>query len=313
MKEALEKLYTDIKSAPSYSAKINEFLRENNVHSVHRRIIKKSFPRRRIVSRFPFDIFMADLIEYPKYKFQNNRYVYILVIIDCFTKKVWAVAMKQKTADWTADAFESVFKKFDQFPTHLITDAGLGKSKLRISKIFLEFFNSKVQNVFRNYGINHYKIPTKSKWKASIVERVNRTLKSRIQKYFYENNTKKWIDIYEDVISNYNNTTHSATGVAPNQVSESNRDEVYKRLYPDILLRTVCKLKLEDKVRILIEKDIFEKGYTKNWSEEIYIISKIKQSNGVCYYYLKDLENKKIPGIYYYFQLNLVSRNVDSS
>ena len=128
LKEALEKLYTDIKSAPSYSAKINEFLRDNNVHSVHRRIIKKSFPRRKIVSRFPFDIFMADLIEYPKYKFQNNRYVYILVIIDCFTKKVWAVAMKQKTADWTADAFESVFKKFDQFPTHLITDAGLGET-----------------------------------------------------------------------------------------------------------------------------------------------------------------------------------------
>ena len=128
LKEALEKLYTDIKSAPSYSAKINEFLRDNNVHSVHRRIIKKSFPRRKIVSRFPYDIFMADLIEYPKYKFQNNRYVYILVIIDCFTKKVWAVAMKQKTADWTADAFESVFKKFDQFPTHLITDAGLGES-----------------------------------------------------------------------------------------------------------------------------------------------------------------------------------------
>ena len=128
LKEALEKLYTDIKSAPSYSAKINEFLRDYNVHSVHRRIIKKSFPRRKIVSRFPFDIFMADLIEYPKYKFQNNRYVYILVIIDCFTKKVWAVAMKQKTADWTADAFESVFKKFDQFPTHLITDAGLGES-----------------------------------------------------------------------------------------------------------------------------------------------------------------------------------------
>ena len=176
----------------------------------------------------------------------------------------------------------------------------------------LEFFNGKVQNVFRNYGINHYKISTRSKWKASVVERVNRTLKSRIQKYFYENKTKKWIDVYEDVINNYNNTPHSATGVAPNQVSENNRDEVYKRLYPDTLLRTICKLKVEDKVRTLLEKDIFEKGYTKNWSEEIFTITKVKQSNGVCYYYLKDHENKTLPGIYYYFQLNLVSRNVDS-
>ena len=244
---------------------------------------------------------MADLIEYPSLKFQNNRYVYILVIIDCFTKKVWAVAMKQKTADWTADAFESVFKTFDQFPAHMVTDAGL------------EFFNNKVQNIFRNYGINHYKIDTKTKWKASIVERVIRTLKSRIQKYFYKNKTSKWIDIYQDVVSNYNATPHSATGKAPNQVTEKNRDEVYKRLYPNNFLRTVCKLKTGDKVRYLLEKEIFDKGYTKNWTEEIYTISKVKQSNGVCYYYLEDIGNKPVPGIFYYFQLNLVSRNVNSS
>ena len=182
-----------------------------------------------------------------------------------------------------------------------------------MSNIISEFFNGKVENVFRNYGINHYKIKTKSKWKASYVERVNRTIKSRIQKYFFKNKTKKWINIYEDVVNNYNNTLHSATGIAPNQVSETNRDEVYKRLYPDIMLRTVCKLKIGDKVRYLLEKDQFEKGYTKSWTEEIYTISKVKQSNGVCYYYLEDLANKSLPGIYYYYQLNLVSRNADSS
>ena len=66
LKDALDKLYADIESAPSYSAKITAYLRNNIVHSRHRRIVKKKFPRRRIISRFPFDIFMADLIEYPK-------------------------------------------------------------------------------------------------------------------------------------------------------------------------------------------------------------------------------------------------------
>ena len=301
LKEALEKLYTDTKSAPSYSAKINEFLRQNNVHSIHRRIIKKNFPRRKIIARFPFDIFMADLIEYPNLKFQNNRYVYILILIDCFTKKVWAMAMKEKSATWTADAFESIFKNLDDFPSHLITDGGL------------EFFNEKTQNVFRNYGVNHYKIPTKTKWKASIVERVNRTIKTRIQRYFFQNKTKKWIDIYEDVVKDYNNTPHSSIGIAPNQVSEDNRVAVYKRLYPDNLLRTVCKLQKRDKVRYLLDKEIFEKGYTKKWTEEIYQIYKIKQSNGVCYYYLESLAGDPLPGIYYYYQLNLVSRHADSS
>ena len=127
LSEALEKLYIDVQSAPSFSAKINAFLRSNHVHSVHRRITKKIFPRRKIIARFPFDIFMADLIEYPQYKYQNRQYVYILIVIDCFTKKVYAVPMKKKSMQWTADAFESIFKTMNEFPIHLITDGGLGK------------------------------------------------------------------------------------------------------------------------------------------------------------------------------------------
>ena len=91
-----------------------------------------------------------------------------------------------------------------------------------------------------------------------MVERVNRTLKSRIQKYFYKNKTKNWIDIIDKVVDNYNNTPHSAFGIAPNQVSESNRKQVYKRLYPDSGLRTVCKLKEGDRVRKIIEKQLYE-------------------------------------------------------
>ena len=75
MKDALDKLYEDIESAPSFSAKIDAYLRNNTIHSRHRRITKKIFPRRRIISRFPFDIFMADLIEYPKKGFRTAHIV----------------------------------------------------------------------------------------------------------------------------------------------------------------------------------------------------------------------------------------------
>ena len=135
LKDALDKLYEDIESAPSFSAKIDAYLRSNTVHSRHRRIIKKNFPRRKIIARFPFEIFMADLLEYPQYKFQNNRYVFALILIDCFTKKVWTVPMKRKDSQWTADAFESIFRTFDQFPVHIITDRGLGKLICYISYI----------------------------------------------------------------------------------------------------------------------------------------------------------------------------------
>ena len=312
LQDALDKLYTDINSVPSFSAKINAFLRKNHVHSVHKRIVKKTFPRRKIIARFPFDIWMGDLIEYPQFKFNNRQHVYILILIDCFTKKVYSAPMRDKTMQSSVKAFQSIFHHLDEFPTHIVTDGGLGKIYfLIIFHEYLEFFNSEVRKLFINYGINHYKIPTKTKWKASMVERVNRTIKSRIQKYFYKNKTKNWIDIIDKVVDNYNNTPHSVIGFAPNQVSESNRKQVYKRLFPDLGLRTVCKLKRGDRVRKIINKDIHEKGYTKNWSEQIFIIEKVKQSNGVCYYYLKDLANTSLSGIFYYYQLNFVSRDAD--
>ena len=155
-----------------------------------------------------------------------------------------------------------------------------------------------MRKIFINYGINHYTTPTRTRWKASFAERVIRTLKSRLQKYFVTNKTKKWVNIIQNVVDDYNRTPHSAHGFPPQDVASDNRDIVYKKLYPDLKLKTVCKLKVGDKVRKIIEKDIFDKGYVSNWSEEIYIIVKSKQLDGVCWYYLEDLSGNKIKGLY---------------
>ena len=157
-----------------------------------------------------------------------------------------------------------------------------------------------MRKIFINYGINHYTTPTRTRWKASFAERVIRTLKSRLQKYFVSNKTKKWVNIIQNVVDYYNKTPHSAHGFAPQDVASENRDIVYKKLYPDLKLKTVCKLKIGDKVRKIIEKDIFEKGYTLNWSEEIYIITESKQADGVCWYYLEDLSGNKVKGYYFH-------------
>ena len=99
-------------------------------------------------------------------------------------------------------------------------------------------------------------------------------------------------------MNDYNRTPHSAHGLSPQDVNSENRDAVYKKLYPDIRLKTVCKLNIGDKVRKIIQKDIFEKGYAPNWSKEIYVITGSKQSDGVCWYYLEDLSGNKVKGEY---------------
>ena len=82
-------------------------------------------------------------------------------------------------------------------------------------------------------------------------------------------------------------------------------------MYPYDKLTVVCRLKIGDRVRRKIEKETFEKGYSQRWSDTIYKISSVRQSNAICYYKLEDLEGKEQTGIWYYYQLNLVAKNAD--
>ena len=284
----LQALYDDITKTPSFSAKINDFLKKHELHSKHRRIVKKKFPRRRVIARFPFEIFMADLIEYPQYKTINKGFVYILLLIDCFTKKIYLAPMKKKDKEHSAAAFESIFKDFDDFPVNLVTDGGK------------EFFNSSVSKVFHNYGINHYKTPTRTKWKASMAERAIQTIKNRLQKYFVLNGKHVWIDVIQQVAKNYNLTPHSTHKLPPQDVTHENREQVYKQLFPDKTLTKICRLKAGDKVRTIKEKTDFEKGYTQKWPDQIYTIKYVRQSGGVCWYILEDHTKVELTGIWYY-------------
>jgi len=302
-KDDLQKVYTNVKSIPNYTAKIAKFLRENENHSVHRRIVKKTFPRRRIITESPFQIFQADLIEYSNrdYAYANGGNRFILVAIDCFSKQVYTHPVKRKNAEYMSAAFQNILQNLNFHPNSIITDRGL------------EFYNSKVQKIFDHYGINHYSTKTKTKWKASMAERVIRTLKTRLEKYFYQKKTKRWLDFLPQLVKNYNSTPHRTIGMAPDQVTFQNSSSVYKRMFGDNNLKVVPRLSKGDRVRILLEKSLFDKGYKQNWSEKIYKICEVHQKSGVVWYKLEDLDKQSLDGIRYYWELNLVSKNVTAS
>ena len=244
---------------------------------------------------------MADLFEYPLFKRINRGYVYGLIIIDCFSRKIYFKPLKKKDAISTATAIDQILSELNEPPINFVTDAGK------------EFFNSSVNKVFESFGVVHYKPPTKTQWKASMAERAIRTIKSRLAKIFYKRKSNKWIDVIEQVIENYNNTPHRAHGFKPVDVTDENREAVYKKLYPTQTISVVCKLFVGDTVRKIREKTHFEKGYTQNWSDELFVIESVQSDDRKCWYKLKTLNNEKIPGIYYYYQLNLVSRNASLS
>ena len=171
----------------------------------------------------------------------------------------------------------------------------------------LEFFNASFQNLMQKYSIAHFKTPTITPWKASMAERVVRTLKTRLWRWFQHSKSTEWVSVLQQFVENYNSTPHSSIGVEPNNVTDKNRKQIVKRLYPNRGIKIECKNRVGDLVRILVDKGPFPKGYTPNWSEEIYIITKELQSNGICWYRISNQNGKQMPGIYYSNQLNLVS------
>ena len=127
-------------------------------------------------------------------------------------------------------------------------------------------------------------------------------------KYFTENNTKKYIDVLDDFVERYNNTRHSSIKMTPVEASKKeNEVRVYRNLYPDLTRRPMRgKFKIADKVRIQNKKQLFEKGFTPNWTEEVFAVSKIQRTNSVTYK-ITDYNGEEIQGTFYEQELQKTS------
>ena len=91
-------------------------------------------------------------------------------------------------------------------------------------------------------------------------------------------------------------------------VTEKNQAEIFEKLYPRYDLKVKPRLNKGDKVRILRKKTFFEKGYTRSWSTEIFVIFKAFSSSGVDYYKIATLEGDILPQTRYYWEVNLVEK-----
>ena len=116
--------------------------------------------------------------------------------------------------------------------------------------------------------IGYYTVGPK---KNSMVERFNRTLKERIERYFTETGKKIWINILDDFVSNINHSINRTIGIPPSSVSFENADKIWKRLYPKQSVDVKCdKIRVGDRVRTVLKQNVFAKGYHQAWSDEIY-------------------------------------------
>jgi len=136
-----------------------------------------------------------------------------------------------------------------------------------------------------------------NKEKSSVVERWDRTMKKRMYKYFTANDTQKYIDVLDKFVTKCNTTRHSSIQMTPAEASKKeNEVTVFTNLYQfERLPSKPAKFEIEDKVRIRKKKGVFEKGYMPNWTEEIFIVSKIQHTKPISYK-ISDCNNEENQG-----------------
>ena len=134
---------------------------------------------------------------------------------------------------------------------------------------------------------------THNEGKSVIAARFLRTLKNKIYKHMTSVSKNVYIDKFDDIVDKYKNTYHSTIKMKPVDVKSST--------YIDFSKENNNKdptFKVGDNGRISKCKNIFAKGYTPNWPEEVLVIKKVK--NVVPWtYVINDLNREEIVGTFY--------------
>jgi len=195
---------------------------KHRVVSVAYRTFDKSarvrFRRRKTYSKKPGDRFQIDLADLVNISSHNDGCRYLLTCIDVFTKRAWAVPTKTKTGREVSRAFEKILS--DGYKPNMVqSDKGT------------EFLNSTFQSMLKQHNIKFYTSANED-IKAAVVERFNRTLKTKMYRYFTARNTRRYVDVLPDLLHSYNHTYHRSIGMAPVEVDDTNEHLVRARLYP---------------------------------------------------------------------------------
>ena len=274
---------------------IKKWLKKQDTYTLHRSA-RKNFKRNRVVVYGINSQWQADLVDLSSLKKQNKQFRYLLVAIDCFSKYAYVVPIKSKSGESLIIAFKKILSKGEK-PIALQTDKGT------------EFTNRPFQNWLKAQDIRYF--TSNNETKCSIVERFNRTLKSKMWKYFTAKNTSKYIDVLPSLVKAYNNTYHRSIRMPPSAVSINNQKQVREHLYgAKKPTRIRFKFKVGTKVRISKNKMTFEKGYRPNWTEEVFVIfDRVNRDPPV--YRIKDLADETLEGTFYEWELQEVDKTND--
>ena len=127
------------------------------------------------------------------------------------------------------------------------------------------------------------------------IERLKRTLLHIINEPMFINGDDNWLNILNDAVTTYNNHFHSKINMTPVDAS-NNPDTVTYIISTSTKIKP--KLKVGDYVRNADKRNTFSKGYTSNWSRELFKVNEVLKTQPPTYK-IEDINGEIIEGKYY--------------
>ena len=137
------------------------------------------------------------------------------------------------------------------------------------------------------------------KEKAVVIERFNRTLKNKMFKKFTENGNRKWLNILDEIMNEYNNKIHRMINVSPMEASKNPESILSKNMNENDNLEEKQKFNIGDRVRIYKYKYTFTKGFISKWTNEIFIVKSVDKKRKPITYKIIALDGEEILGRFY--------------
>jgi hypothetical protein len=236
----------------------------------------------------------ADLMDMSSLAKYNGGVTFVLVAIDIFSRFLLVAPLKSKRGKDVAEAFAAIFAKGKR-PYKIRTDKGS------------EFTNHVVQQYLKDQGVGHF--VTQNEVKANYAERVIKTIKGRIYKYFTKKQTYEYVSHLQDFVDSYNHTYHRSIRMKPADVNHSNESQLWQQQYGlESKGYPIRKFKFDfgAHVRISYLRTTFMREYNEKWTGEIFTVKNRYMRQGIPVYKLKDYSGEDIEGTFYEEELQLV-------
>ena len=243
---------------------------------------RRRYPRNSIIALFCGEVVQIDIMDMQWCRGENDGYLYSLLSYDTYSKYLTSFPMKNRS-------IASVIEGLEDLVSNL---------PFSIARIYWDkessFMSGKVKDWLRVNDILSY--TTTSQVKAPSVERVIRTIRTALSRFFESTGTLRWIDYLPQFVSTYNNRKHTVTKVKPLDLAND----------PMMIVSDKRRKKMEVKlpavgsyVRLNKSRGTFDKESKGTWTTEVFRVVSRKRSQAIPLIYLEDLLGEKIAGGFY--------------